>query len=512
MQMESINHERVKTIGRWFAGSVVLTAVSMGTIRGFFYRLKPTSETKSSSGSSPKLVCGFDMDRADNVTCRSDATGVLCGAASCNASCCVRRLTCVRGEHILNVASVDEKANHTLHKMGFRVESGGWGREDESSLFHGVHIIDSTIRWRSAKLDYTTGFFNRSTLLFACRNDNINHFFHDQYWRAYVSMKAEDQAGMVFSDVRRQDRPCSAWGVALTDVLAKHYRWPLHRADLKPQRTFCTMGDFRVVPTDRELRHRRDLLGPSLADMRSAVWGHLGLDEWPLLQERAPRPPPPPPPSSSSSSSTTTTTTGNPADPAEIAPPAGYMRVRDGYTCHALVYTRRDTCRRRMMRAEVLADALRAKICPSVALVHAMPKPFDRQVRLFANASLVVGLDGGWASNVLWMPPTATAVSLQLVTQDSWQTLGTEQVLQPLHVGHRPAADGRSDPPVSRFFAPCLPPNATRRPSQCPDPHRSPRSDDDVDVAHPEVVDLVLRAARHELPPNKKYGAPCPMN
>ena len=46
-------------------------------------------------------------------------------------------------------------------------------------------------------------------------------------------------------------------------------------------------------------------------------------------------------------------------------------------------------------------------------LLEQMPEGLGQQVALFAAASAVVGLDGAWQNNILFMRPGARMVSLQ---------------------------------------------------------------------------------------------------
>ena len=52
-------------------------------------------------------------------------------------------------------------------------------------------------------------------------------------------------------------------------------------------------------------------------------------------------------------------------------------------------------------------------MCADVLLLEQMPEGLGQQVALFASASAVVGLDGAWQNNILFMRPGARMVSLQ---------------------------------------------------------------------------------------------------
>jgi hypothetical protein len=79
-----------------------------------------------------------------------------------------------------------------------------------------------------------------------------------------------------------------------------------------------------------------------------------------------------------------------------------------------------------------------------------IPASFWEQVAFFADIDLLIAPNGGWAPNVLWLPPEACLVEIHLYRLDSWiRMFGLESVLGP---GRFLTVTGDySDPNVARL-------------------------------------------------------------
>merc|ERR1712232_180793 len=104
----------------------------------------------------------------------------------------------------------------------------------------------------------------------------------------------------------------------------------------------------------------------------------------------------------------------------------------------AVLYTRNDTTRRRLVQWENVA-------CHFDRVVHNLSIPFTEQVRIFVNARLHVAPNGANMINIIFMPSDATVIDIQTKHMNSWQVMyGTyiavKHYLTPLAKERQPIA------------------------------------------------------------------------
>ena len=181
----------------------------------------------------------------------------------------------------------------------------------------------------------------------------------------------------------------------------------------------------------------------------------------------------------------------------------GFGDARANKTGQVILYTRgRDSCRRQLLlprgdanNAEVswkcVESLLQEKLGRSapVSILHTMPRTFCGQVRLFNDASAVLGMDGAWQNNILFMQPTATLISFQEGTQNNWLLIyGMSGLLR-------------------NFNAPCVPPAAKKITPNCTGSVVKVR-----DNTHDQGVvvdsDLIKLAVRVLQPKSARKGIP----
>jgi hypothetical protein len=96
-----------------------------------------------------------------------------------------------------------------------------------------------------------------------------------------------------------------------------------------------------------------------------------------------------------------------------------------------VIYTRKDSKWRNVKNASVLVDLFDDSRF-EVAVHPRIPASFWEQVAFFADIDLLIAPNGGWAPNVLWMPPEACMVEIHQYRLDSWiHMFGLERVLGP---------------------------------------------------------------------------------
>ena len=143
--------------------------------------------------------------------------------------------------------------------------------------------------------------------------------------------------------------------------------------------------------------------------------------------------------------------------------------------CRVVIYTREmDACRRRLLGAErILLGPLRRKarehnerllgsianatgpqakavsqhrlVCETIDILHSIPHNSCDQVALFNGASTILGIDGSWQTNIIFMEPSATVLAFQVNLQDDW----------PVKFGTASA--------IRHVSAPCIPKDSLRR-------------------------------------------------
>ena len=283
---------------------------------------------------------------------------------------------------------------------------------------------------------------------------NIGHWFHGVFWPAYSGALALG-ASSGAADLHvlhcavppdANTRRCTPWTTELFAAVATHHAWRVTEQQQRDGAEYCTEGALVRAPPPSP--SATPAMRAALPSIRRAVLAHYGL--------RA----------------------REPSEP-----------------CRVVVYTRGDACTRRLLSAERLLEPLRQRACAAagggtVALVEEMPRSLREQAALFSNASAVVGPDGAWQNNIVFMPAHAVMVSLQPGKMDSWQVrFGTAAA-------------------ISRVVAPCIPKGTKRR----ADPKcagRNPEQDAHM-VVDDAMVELVIASLSGKPPETPRFGTKCP--
>lgn len=105
----------------------------------------------------------------------------------------------------------------------------------------------------------------------------------------------------------------------------------------------------------------------------------------------------------------------------------------DGRKEHIVIYTRLDSDWRNLLQVEDLVRLFDSDKY-NVSVVSSMPNDFYKQVKIFAEADLLIAPNGGWSPNVLWMHDDACLVEVHLYKTDSWiQMFGLHNVFKSSH-------------------------------------------------------------------------------
>ena len=304
------------------------------------------------------------------------------------------------GKHFVKDDDEDDKGGKNGNNYG--------NKKQESS--------NTTAKWGAAPV-----------LVFSCNQPNIGHFFHEVFFPFYVSMRSSPNTTVVFVD---GDSTCPSWGRQLFFATAYYHIWNVQvlSGAHRENSMWCAPPGAKIVRIKMGGDNRNTLSPPQ----GRSVSAQVRLKYLRNLRECA----------------------------------LQYCGVGDASANkigQVILYTRgSDSCRRQLLlprgdanNAEVswkcVEALLQEKLGPAVAvsILHAMPRTFCGQVRLFNNASAVLGMDGAWQNNILFMQPTAALISFQEGTQDSWQLMyGTSGLLR-------------------HFSAPCVPPPAKKVTPNC---------------------------------------------
>lgn len=208
--------------------------------------------------------------------------------------------------------------------------------------------------------------FEGTVLAWHCRSGNINHGWHDDYWAMYAWARRELASGATV--VMRKSADCSPWLEQLFDLMAKQRGW---RVVKQPTGWLCAQNKLLLAGRDRKLTFAHESIPEVAAEVRAAL-GH-------------------------------------------------WKPIRENNSTRILIYTRMDSNWRHIEGdVDSLAALFRQHNDSSVEIVDRLPETLEQQAVLFSRVDMLVAPNGGWAPNVLLLPPSACVVELHQYTEDSW--------------------------------------------------------------------------------------------
>ncbi|CAJ1426664.1 unnamed protein product [Effrenium voratum] len=211
---------------------------------------------------------------------------------------------------------------------------------------------------------------DRVAVVVARCQGNINHDFHENFWLLLWWATLYGDSDFAILVDRENERPGAAcfnashWTDDLFFSVARHLSWKVYRRASGVR--YCAAGRLHPIASLRHELRPRQLLPYA----KQLIW--LSVLHRP---------------------------------PAETAD-------------RILIYSRGRSSWRRIRDPERLRELFHQRF--AVEIRADVPRLLVEQARLFADASLVLAPNGGWAPNVIFMPTRSCLVELHLYKADSW--------------------------------------------------------------------------------------------